>query len=158
MIAKYNIMRFCSALAAMAVLCACKSGGLGYTGRKVSEDRRIAISGGGPHPGSFNAEDITLDYEYTQAASSFNIAGTVRFTEKKVIWSFRLDIHFADSTGAIIDSRNLVTGGNKQMIESLSFDEKLNFPSNAAAMTFSYSGTSSGTGNSGSPNSFWLSP
>ena len=42
--------------------------------------------------------------------------------------------------------------------DGMIFDEGLRFPSNAASMTFSYSGTSSGTGNSGSPNDFWLSP
>ena len=69
-----------------------------------------------------------------------------------------MGVHFLDSTGAIINSQNLVVGGNKQMLDSMSFNRNLNFPTNTKYMSFSYSGTSSGTGNSGSPNDFWLTP
>ncbi len=158
MTANCKTIRLGFAIALMAVLCACQSVRLSYTGRIISEERRIAISAGGPHSGNFQTDDIKMDYEYTQQPDAFDISGTVHFRRQKLIWTFRLDVHFADSTGAIIDTRNLVTAGSKQMIDSLSFKENLNFPPNAAYMSFSYSGTSSGTGNSGSPNDFWLSP
>jgi len=134
-----------------------KEHGADYTGASMEADGKI-ITADGPHSGNFQTDDIKLDYEYTQDPNAFDISGTVQFRRQKLIWTFRLDVHFADSTGAIIDTRNLVTAGSKQMIDSLSFKENLNFPPNAAYMAFSYSGTSSGTGNSGSPNDFWLTP
>lgn len=158
MLANSKTIRLGFMIAMTAALCACQSSQLSYTGRVVSEERRIVILGGGPHSGSWQTDDLKLDYEYRQAQQSFNIAGAVNFRHPKVIWTFRLDVHFADSTGAIIESRNLVAGGNRQMIDTLSFEENLNIPSNAANMSFSYTGRSSGTGNSGSPNDFWATP
>ena len=156
--AHLKIIRWSFAMALMVAIFACQSPFLSYSGKIITEERRIAILESGPHTGRFQTRDIELDYTYTQERQSFNIIGTVHFKRKKKIWSFTMGVHFLDSTGAIINSQNLVVGGNKQMLDSMSFNRNLNFPSNSKYMSFSYSGTSSGTGNSGSPNDFWLTP
>jgi len=144
--------------AVIATLCACQSELFTYKGKMISEDRRIIIRDGGPHMENWGMGKVKLDYEYTRHKELFTITGAVDIRGNKKIWTFTLNVNFADSSGIIIDRKDLASAPYKRMTEKLPFEVSLKLPSDAVYMSFSYSGTSSGTGNSGSPNDFWVAP
>jgi hypothetical protein len=142
----------------IATLCACQSEFLTYKGKMISEDRRIFIQAGGPHEENLELDKVILDYEYTRHRELFTLSGAVDIRGRKQIWTLTLNVNFADASGIIIGRKDLASAPYKRMTEKLPFEVSFKLPSEAVYMSFSYSGTSSGTGNSGSPSDFWVSP
>ena len=136
----------------------CPGGLLQYSGWTASEERRISLREGGERAGRLRTGDVAVDYRYRVEDGMMEISGSVDLPRSVKVWRFTLMLHFADSEGVVLRGHYLVSAGYKTMWERKDFRKRLAVPPRAAFISFSYSGTTSGTGESGSPTDFWLTP
>jgi len=149
----------------------CRHDLITYTDKVVKEDNRIYLKDGGPTPGVWKTEDLTLNYEYRKRGSDFEISGTIAFDQHleynyHSFTNFWFQVYFTDPEGIILAEQFLGTAGYKQEIEDMTFNKRFSLPPNAGAMAFGYSGKAedasddadSGIGGGGTDWSFWKTP
>ena len=127
-------------------------------GKFVADDRQLDLKEGGPFPRDWQGKHLKIKYEYIRKKDDFQIMGDIIFKKEKKLWKFRCSIVFIDAAGKVLIVQGLAVAGGRRQIDKIPFKYELQLPPGAQSMAFSYSGESSGTGNSGSPKSFWSSP
>jgi len=127
-------------------------------GKFVAEERRLDLKEGGPFPRDWQGRHLDIKYEYVRKQDDLQIMGTILFKKEKKLANFRCSIVLIDSAGTVLRVQGLVVSGGRQEIKEIPFKNELQLPPDAHSIAFSYSGTSGGTGQSGSPKSFWSSP
>lgn len=142
----------------MLLAAACSSKMFTAEGKLVAEEKWLDLKEGGPFPRDWQGKHLKIKYEYIRKQDDLQIVGDIVFKRKKTLNDFRCSIVLIDSAGKILLVKGMVVAGGRQQIETIPFKYELQLPPGTQSMAFSYSGTSRGTGNSGSPNAFWSAP
>jgi hypothetical protein len=137
---------------------ACSSQMFTAEGKLVAEDRRLDLKEGGPFPRDWQGKHLKIKYEYVRKQDDFQIMGDIVFKKERKLANFRCSIVLIDAAGKVLLVEGLVVAGGRQKTMEIPFKKEMQLPLGAQSMAFSYSGASGGTGQSGSPSSFWSSP
>jgi hypothetical protein len=120
-------------------------------GAWVEENDRIAVQDGGPHKGIWQTRDLTIDYEYREAARNIQVDGTLKLADYipkgfSTLDYLRIYIHFLTSNGIVLETKSIKYFGYFRYLDYLgkmSFNSQFDLPENAVAFAFSYSGRAS---------------
>ncbi len=139
---------------------ACSSKMFTAEGKFVAEERRLDLKEGGPFPRDWQGKgkQLKIKYEYIRKQDNLQIMGDIVFRREKNLNDFRCSIVLIDSAGKVLLVQGMVVAGGRQKMEKISFKHELQLPPGSQSMAFTYSGTSRGSGDSGSPSSFWSAP
>lgn len=135
---------------------ACASGTSLSPGAWVEENDRIAVQDGGPHKGSWQTRDLSIDYEYREAAQSLQITGDIKLADYipkgfSMLDYLRLYIHFLEANGTVLETKSLKFFGYRRYLDFLgkmTFNSQFDLPEDTVAFAFSYSGRVSQGGGS----------
>lgn len=155
----------------LTTLVACGSIFRSYKGLTVPAENLIALQNEGPHEGSWQTEDVSINYQYTKDVDNFKISGLIDFDESlkanyNRLDDFMLRIYFVNSENKIIGNLPVSPFTFFDRIEETSFKRNVVLPPDTHAMVFSYSGSVSeggsakgrqGEGGGGGWN-FWKLP
>jgi hypothetical protein len=127
-------------------------------GAWVEENDRIALQDGGPHKGNWQTRDLTIDYEYREAAKNLQITGTIKLADYipkgfSTLDYLRIYIHFLASNGVVLETKSVKFFGYLRYLdylEKMSFKSQMDLPEGTVAFAFSYSGRASQGGGGGS--------
>lgn len=136
----------------------CSKGMFTAEGKFVAEERRLDLKEGGPFPRDWQGKHLTIKYEYIRKQDDFQIMGDIIFKREKILNDFRCSVVFIDAEGTVLQVQGMVVAGARQPTERIPFKQDMKLLPGSQSMAFSYSGTSRGTGQSGSPNAFWSAP
>ena len=143
----------------IALLTACHSKLLTEEGQFVAEDHRIALPLGGSTSGNWPGKaDLVVEYTMTTTAQTLQIAGEIVFNRERRLSTFTCSLVLIDANGLTLIVDGIATGGGREEIQRIPFSHEMQLPPASRYFAFSYNGETSGTGNGGSPNSFWASP
>jgi hypothetical protein len=140
---------------------------LRYLGKTVQETNRISISESKPQPSVWQAKDLSFQNTCLRESDKLSIIGQLAlnasYEQFEILNYLFLWVHFLDSEGKILDSKvawsaalTIAYTGEKK---KWSVRSSLDLPLNATAVTFSYMGSVSQSGEGGGTNwSFYKSP
>jgi hypothetical protein len=136
---------------------ACAGGNPLGRGGWVEEDSRIPILDGGPHQGTWQTRDVSINYEYQEATSSLQIAGVIELASYiqnnfNTLEHLRLNIHFLEANGIVLETKRIRAFGYRRFFDSLgemSFNSRFNLTQDTVAFAFSYHGRVTEGGGSG---------
>ena len=122
-------------------LAACQSGLFSYRGRIVEPDKRLALSEGGPHEGSWQTFDLTVEYQYEQKAGKLHLSGVAELSDHykvnyDILNHFYVTVFFLDIEGKVLDSELVLNAISSDLDDTFSFKKNLEIPSNAVSITF----------------------
>ena len=126
-------------------------------GSWVEEKDRIPVLDGGPHKGSWQTRDLTINYEYQETGQSLQMSGVIDLADYitngfSTLDYLRLHIHFLDADGTVMDTQSVKTFGYRRYMDLLgkmTFNNRFNWVENTVSVAFSYSGKASSGGGSG---------
>jgi len=135
---------------------ACATGTSLSPGAWVEEKDRIALQDGGPHKGSWQTRDLTIDYDYREAAKKLDITGTIKLADYipngfSTLDYLRIYISFLAPDGVVLETKDIKYVGYFRAIdylEKMTFNTQLDLPQDTVAFAFSYSGRASQGGGS----------
>ena len=144
-------LQWLAPLAMIALLAACAgSNPLSYNGRMAQPDGRMAIKEGGPFDETWQNNDLIIRYTYRRQADAFEMNGRVELQDRlnglPTVDFLRVNIHFLDAEGVILDSKRLWTAlgegglGGKDFFIDWQFDQTFVLLQSTRNMTFSYQG------------------
>jgi hypothetical protein len=149
------------------ILLGCQSVSLTPIGHTVPENRWILLSQSGDQSGTWQSEDLILDYKYDRYQDHLSISGIIRFAGRimnnyGIVQYFHLDAIPVDSQGKVLGMIGLTTAGdlNTMYDDRVDFYKILTLPPNTTAIAFSYRGRAygSGSGFDGGFMDFWDYP
>lgn len=155
-------------------LCAACAGGTALSpGAWVEEADRIAVLDGGPHKGNWQTRDMTINYEYQEAAKNLQISGAIDLADYipkgfNTLENLYLYLHLLQADGTVLVTQNIKIYGYRRyldLIGEMTFNNRIDLTEDTAYFAFSYSGRvtqGSGTGISSSRGrihwDFWKVP
>jgi hypothetical protein len=148
-------------------LLGCQGAAFQPIGRTVPESKWIVLSQSGDQSGTWQNEDLLLDYKYDRYQSQMSISGVIRFAGRiinnyTVIQYFHLDAIAVDAQGRVLEMIGLTTAGDVNSLYDgpVDFYKILTLPPNTAAIAFSYQGRAQGSGSyfDGGYMDFWEYP
>jgi hypothetical protein len=127
---------------------ACVGGTSLSPGAWVEEEDRISVLDGGPHKGSWQTRDLSINYEYREATSSLQITGVIELASYlqynfNTLEHLRLNIHFLEANGIVLDTKRINVFGYRRPLDflgELSFNSRFDLAQDTVAFAFSYSG------------------
>ena len=135
---------------------ACAGGSSLSPGAWVAEEDRIPVLDGGPHKGSWQTRDLSIHYEYQEAASSLQITGVVELanyitTGYNTLEYLHLYIHFLEANGTVLATKRIRAFGYQvfRLEREMTFNERLDLTQDSVAFAFSYSGKATSGGGGG---------
>jgi hypothetical protein len=148
----------------MAILFGCQTLSFDPRGHTVPESSWIALPRAGEYCGTWNNEDLTLDYKFVRNDSQLRISGSIQFADRiaqlyLIVQYFHLDVIPVDAQGKVLDMIGLTSAASVNTIfdHSLEFNSILTLPSNTEAIAFSYRGRTAGMKDGGTMD-FWEYP
>ena len=142
-------------LALVPLLMACQSSFMSYTGATVKEGISVPLKQGGPHTGTWQYEDVTIQFTYTRGPKTLNISGEIHLNFQALTDRFFVRLHFIDDDNKIIGTEMIANAGFRQRVEVYRFEGTFDVPSGTIA--FSYDGEIRGVSDDGAW-SFWMDP
>ena len=140
-------------------LAGCQGKMFSVEGAFVAEEKRIALPQEGSSSGSWQGKkDLTVNYTLARTQNELQMSGDILLRRHKKLVSFSFSTVLIGGDGKVLEVVPVTTGGGRRKIEQISFNRELSLPPDARFFSFSYSGTTGGTGDSGSPKSFWSAP
>ena len=128
-------------------------------GKVIAEEKRIALQQEGSSSGSWQGKkDLTVNYTATRNQDILQMAGDILLRKHKKLVSFQFSLVLIDADGKILDIVPVTTTGGRQKIEQIPFSREVTLLPGTKYFAFTYDGTTSGTGQGGSPKSFWSTP
>ena len=131
----------------ITLLFACGGRPLSYRGSWVEEQDRVSLQAGGPHKGSWQTRDLSIQYEYQKEAQNLLVSGVVNLADYLKIMGtldhLALEIQLLKTNGIVQDTQGIRTFGSRRSIDSfgqMSFNLRLDLSEDTVAMAFSYSG------------------
>jgi hypothetical protein len=111
------------------------------------------------YSGRWKGNDLTVEYSYSIDQGQMDLSGNVRFSYSLIMGytelrNFRLGAIFLDENGKVLEETGLAA--NRGSFDPIPFNRRINLPSNAVSMAFSYQGTATDVGRD--KTSFWFSP
>jgi hypothetical protein len=125
----------------LVIITACQGGLFSYRGRIVEPDKRLALSEGGPHKGSWQTFDLMVDYQYEQKAGKLHLSGVAELSyHYKANYDnldhFYLTVFFLDTEGKVLDSELVLNAISSDLDETFPFEKNLEIPSNSVSIAF----------------------
>jgi hypothetical protein len=153
------IARFGCIAALVVTLAGCQSKLLSVEGKLVAEENRIALPSEGSASGSWQGKtDLVVEYSVSRMAEALQMAGEIVFRRQKLLNNFQCSVVLIGGNGTVLKVAGIATASGLEETERIPFSHEIQLPPATRFFAFSYSGTSRGRGNSGSPNSFWSAP
>jgi hypothetical protein len=126
-------------------------------GAWVEENDRIALQDGGPHKGSWQTRDLSIDYEYREAAKNLEVTGEIKLADYipkgfSTLDYLRIYIHFLSSNGVVLETKSVKFFGYMRSLDylgKLSLNSQSDLPEGTVAFAFSYNGRASQGGGGG---------
>lgn len=123
-------------------------------GAWVAEEDRIPLMDGGPHKGTWKTRDLSIHYEYQEAAPSLEVKGVVELANYIPMGFTTLDylnlyIHFLEDNGTVLATRRIKAFGylrSFRLAGEITFNGHFDLTQNPVAIAFSYSGRASSGG------------
>ena len=131
-------------------------------GAWVAEEDRIPLMDGGPHKGTWKTRDLSVHYEYQEAAPSLQVKGVVELGSYipmgyDSLEYFHLYIHFLEDNGTVLATQRIKSSGYNQSFrlvgEKITFNGRFDLTQDTVALAFSYSGRAVSAGGPGFSNS-----
>ena len=127
---------------------ACAGGGSLSPGAWVEEADRIPVMDGGPHKGSWQTRDLTIHYEYQEAAPDLKVTGVIELANYitmgyNILEHFNLNIHFLEANGVVLETKRIRAFGFRRSLDLLgemTFNNSFDLTQDTVAFAFSYSG------------------
>jgi hypothetical protein len=127
---------------------ACVGGTSLSPGAWVEEEDRIPVMDGGPHEGSWQTRDLSIHYEYQEAAPSLQVTGVIEFASYiqknfSSLEHLRLNIHFLEANGIVLETKRIRSFGYRRFFDLLgkmSFNSRFDLTQDTVAFAFSYHG------------------
>jgi hypothetical protein len=158
---KVRFLLLSSVIAAALFIASPRVIAAGATTKTVSLEDRLSIVQP-KDSGQWKSNDLTVEYSYVKDQGQINLSGTVRFASYLVLGYGHLDIFrlgavFVDENGKVVQEVGLTT--DRDSFDPISFKQKINLPSNAVGIAFTYQGkATSGGGMGAGPISFTFYP
>jgi len=131
-------------------------------GAWVAEEDRIPLKDGGPHKGTWKTRDLSVHYEYQEAAPGFQVKGVVELANYipmgyDSLEYFHLYIHFLEDNGTVLATQRIKSSGYYHSFrlggEEVTFNGRFDLTQDTVALAFSYSGRAVSGGGPGHSNS-----
>jgi hypothetical protein len=111
------------------------------------------------YSGQWKGNDLTVEYRYSKDQGQMDLSGNIRFSYSMTmgytnLQDFRLGAIFLDKNGKVLQEIGLAT--NRNAFDPIPFNRRINLPSNAVFMAFSYQGKACDQGRG--KTSFWFYP
>ena len=127
---------------------ACAGGTALSPGAWVEEADRIAVLDGGPHQGNWQTRDMTINYEYQEAANGLQVSGAIELADYipkgfNTLEHLNIYIHLLQADGTVLVTKNVRIFGYRRYLELLgemTFNDRFDLAENTAYFAFSYSG------------------
>jgi hypothetical protein len=112
---------------------------------------------GGPHKGSWQTRDLTIHYEYQEAAPSLKVTGVIELASYipmgfNILEHFSLNIHFLEASGIVLETKRIRAFGFRRSLDLLgemTFNNSFDLTQDTVAFAFSYSGRAATGGSPG---------
>ena len=117
-----------------------------WKGAVATPESRVALREGGPHRGSFQTIDLSLNYEYTRNQNNLLLSGFVQLTGRlstnyEYVDYFFLTINFLDGEGRMLERQTAMTHKSVYRIDDKwYFKRTLITPPETVTFAFSYKG------------------
>ena len=135
---------------------ACAGGSSLSPGAWVAEEDRIRVVDGGPHKASWKTRDLSIQYEYQEAAPSLQVKGVVELANYLSMGFSSLEylhlyIHFLEANGTVLATKRIRTFGYQvfRMEREMTFNKRFDLTQDTTAFAFSYSGKAISGGGGG---------
>lgn len=117
-------------------------------GAWVAEEDRIPLMDGGPHKGAWKTRDLTVHYEYQEAAPGLQVTGVVELANYitmgyNILEYLNLNIHFLEANGVVLETKRIRAFGFRRSLDLLgemTFNNSFDLTQDTVAFAFSYSG------------------
>ncbi|SPF36666.1 conserved exported hypothetical protein [Syntrophobacter sp. SbD1] len=111
------------------------------------------------YSGQWKGNDLSVEYSYSKDQGQMDLSGNVRFSNSLIMGytelkDFRLGAIFLDQNGKVLEQIGLAT--NRDSFDPIPFNRRINIPSNAVFMAFSYQRKACDQGRG--KTSFWFYP
>lgn len=133
-----------------------------WRGNEAGMENRFPLTEAGDQAGTWIAEDMTIDYQYSLTADMLRLSGDIAvqqyMTEDFAVFRYLfVAVHFLDADNRIISPRQEVFYLlSKPVHGQLAFSKRLRLPPGAKGMAFSYTGWAHHQG--GGAISVWQTP
>ncbi len=136
----FTIMRYVLIIFLVSIA-ACQSSLFSYRGRTVEPDRQLALLEGGPHEGSWQTFDLTVEYQYEKKAGQLQLAGVAELSDHykynyETLDHFYLTLFFLDIEGKVLDSKLVLNAISSDLDDEFYFKKNLQIPSGTVSFTF----------------------
>ena len=117
-------------------------------GAWVPEEDRIPVMDGGPHKGSWKTRDLSIHYEFQEAAPGLQVKGVIELANYilmgyNALEYFHLNIHLLESNGIVLSAQRIRSSGYLQsfrLAHKMTFNGRFDLTQDTVAFAFSYSG------------------
>jgi len=130
-------------------------------GAWVAEEDRISLKDGGPHKGTWKTRDLSVHYEYQEAAPGLQVKGVIELANYipmgyDSLEYFHLYIHFLEDNGTVLATQRIKSSGYYHSFrlsgEKITFNGRFDLTQDTVALAFSYTGKAVSAGGPGSTN------
>ena len=146
-------------LVLILAMVSCQAKFLTGQGNFVPEEKRLDLPPEGSASGSWQGKtDLTVNYTTARTPEVLQISGDIVFRKQKKLVGFQFSTVLIDGEGRVLEVVPVTSAGGRRKIEQISFNKEIPLPPETRYFAFMYDGATSGTGQGGSPKSFWSAP
>lgn len=117
-------------------------------GAWVPEEDRIPVMDGGPHKGSWKTRDLSIHYEFQEAAPGLQVKGVIELANYILMGYnsleyLHLNIHLLEPNGIVLSTQRIGSSGFLQpfrLAREMTFSGNFDLTQDTVAFAFSYSG------------------
>ena len=137
------IIKRCFFLISIISIISCQGSLFSYQGRTVDPDRRIDLLEGGPHEGTWQTFDLTINYQYEKKAGILQLSGVTELSlhyksNYEVLRHFFLTLFFLDNEGKVQEGKLIFNASASGLDDQVSFKKRFEIPLGAVSMAFHY--------------------
>jgi hypothetical protein len=130
-------------LTALVGIVACQGSLFSYRGRTVEPDRRIDLLEGGPHEGSRQTFDLTLEYQYEKKAAKLQLSGVAELSDHykynyASLAHFYLTAFCLDIEGKVLAGKLVLNAVSADLDHKFSFKKSLEIPPGTVSIAFDH--------------------
>ena len=137
------IIKRCFFLISIISMVSCQGSLFSYQGWTVDPDKRIDLLEGGPHEGTWQTFDLTINYQYEKKADILKLSGVTELSHHykynyEALRHFYLTLFFLDNEDKVQESKLILNDSASGLDDQVSFKKSLEIPLGAVSMAFHY--------------------
>ena len=137
------IIKRCFFLISIISMVSCQGSLFSYQGWTVDPDKRIDLLEGGPHEGTWQTFDLTINYQYEKKADILKLSGVTELSHHykynyEALRHFYLTLFFLDNEDKVQESKLILNASASGLDDQVSFKKSLEIPLGAVSMAFHY--------------------